>query len=433
MFKHFICNSRETINAVDRFPSPRSKYDVKEAVDYETESTKSSSSSGESHNLNKSEKNEEILEASFEHHKFTSTKTCTECGKRAKCRHTISGKARGACANSSCDAFLCKECKNNFVLIPRENTYCMNVNPYDKERANEWRHTKFQRFCRSCYMDKNIIDFNTYSHVFNPEPENDCNITLILSHGAGGSRVTFITHARELTKRHGFRTIVMDWAGHGARWEEECTIDNCMNAIQEIFKHYDIMTAEEEEQRGRKTILCGSSWGGYMCYLAATNFPEYFSGVVTDSSMRDLSRRSEKLKWSIISKMVANSSYHSQIKFLQKSWNSKRKPYMDCIEGKFGAGIFGKCCPFQTMKNFDFKDCAPEIKCPILFLNGTNDSDGYDPKCQKMVLKLLPTRDQSRIVLFHGGDHLFSHDYRFFETWIESTASFAKAETTHVI
>jgi len=269
--------------------------------------------------------------------------------------------------------------------------------------------------------------------MFEPDPENDCKITLILSHGAGGSRVTFLTHARELTKKHGFRTIVMDWAGHGARWDEQCTVENCMKALKAVIHEYDIKTAEEEELRGRKTLLLGSSWGGYMCYLAAGEFPEYFSGIVTDSSMRDLSLRSEKIKWSIISKMVEKTSYSTQIKFLQKSWNAKGKPYMDCIEGKFGAGIFGKCRPFQTMEHFDFAECTPKIRCPILFLNGTKDCDGYDPTCQTKVLDLLATREQSRIVLFEGGDHLFSHDFRFFKKWIDSTADFAKAETTRPI
>ena len=182
---------------------------------------------------------------------------CTDCGKKTSRKSLLSGKSRGSCENVECNAFLCRTCKNKYVIAPRP---CFsvedNVDPYNKDVANEWRTAKFRRFCRTCYMEKSIIDFDTNSYVFNPpETKSEPKVTLIMAHGAGGSRATFITHAREMAKHHGIRCIVMDLAGHGARWNEKCTISNCIHAIKEVIETHKIGTAKEEGIYGRKTLF----------------------------------------------------------------------------------------------------------------------------------------------------------------------------------
>lgn len=356
---------------------------------------------------------------------------CVECGNLSRCKKYLTGKPRGLCENPECNAFLCKSCKKKYVLMPRSSMSLVDVDPYDSITANEWRNGKFRRYCRECYMEVSLIDFDTHSTVFEPSPEKNRNITIIFSHGAGGSRATFLTHAREMAKKYGIRSIVMDFAGHGARWEEKCTLKTCMNAIKEVLETYNIKKLEDQEVEGRKTFFVGSSWGGYMGYHAMGFFSEYFHGLIVDSSVRDLSRRKEKIKWSIISKVVDTASYYTMLTWVRKRWVLSGKPYMDCIEAKFGAGIYAKSKPMRTMAGFKFEDCIPKIKCPILFLNGTNDPDGYDPKCQEKILSLLMTREHSNVVLFEGGDHIFSHDFRFFEKWMKSTIDFV--DTTNFV
>ena len=353
---------------------------------------------------------------------------CTDCGKKTSRKSRLTRKSRGACENDECNAFLCRICKNKYVIIPRPR-FCVkdNVNPHDKDVANEWRTAKFHRFCRSCYMEKSIIDFDTNSFVFDPpETKSGPKITLIMAHGAGGSRATFITHAREMAKHHGFRCIVMDLAGHGARWNEKCTVSNCIGAIKEVLETHNIGTAKEEGMHGRKTLFVASSWGGYIGYDAMGELSEYFSGLITDSSMINFAKVSEKIKWATITSAVNHTSNYTQLRFLRKKWNAAGKSYMDCVEAKFGAGIFGYSNPMQTMVGFDFKKIIPKIKCPILFLCGTADPDGYSKKCEELIFKLIANKEHSKVVMFDEGDHLFSHDYVHFQKWIDSTVAFAE-------
>lgn len=341
---------------------------------------------------------------------------CTDCGSRATKKNPLTQRPRGMCANEDCDAFLCKECKNNHVLIPLR---CES----DKEN---WRNAKIERFCRDCFMEVSILDFQKFTDVIEPKDpsKKKSGVTIIFVHGAGGSRATFREHAQMLADEYGHRGILVDLAGHGSRWNEECTLENCENAILEALREHCIKTAEEEAKHGNYTLLLGGSWGGYIVYYTLAKNPEYFAGAILEGSTVDMNNPREKLKWGMITSIVNRSSYHQQCKFIKKNWGRKNYDYV--VETKLGAGLFGRANPFHSIQNHNFWEWIPLIQCPCLFLNGTADHDGYDPVTQKKIFGLLAKKEESTIKLFEGGDHIFGCDRRFINEWMKSIQMFSR-------
>lgn len=350
--------------------------------------------------------------------KSTSNKSC------------IGGNCRRVCENEGCNALLSRSCKNKYALMPQPEFDLYDVSPFDKIRRDKWRSADIRRFCRSCFMDQSIIDFNTHSWVLEPDLDKNYTVTMIMAHGAGGSRASYITQARQMAKVHGIRCILMDLAGHGARWGEKCTIKNCVKAIKEVLDFYDIKPAKEQEARGLKTLFFGSSWSGYIGYVAMGELSDYFSGMVADTCVLNLTRPREIIKWAGISAVVMTMSNYSLMEFTKKKWTAHDLPYTDFIESQFGVGLFGKCNPLRSIINFKLEKHIPKIRCPILFLNSTADPDGFDQKCQQKILDMLVTKDHSKVANFQGGNHFFSHDLRYFDQWIQTVVDFSKADTT---
>ena len=338
---------------------------------------------------------------------------CDDCGSFSLSRNILTYRQRGFCANKNCSSFLCRKCKNNHVLIPRE-----------PENPKNWKKAKFQRYCRNCYKAAANIDFDRKTDCFVPSDKTKATkVTIIMCHGAGGSRSSYIVHARAVADLYGHRCITIDLAGHGSRWEEECTVENCCKAMKEAFKTYGIKKTSEYTN-GEKTIFLGGSWGGFVTYYCAGELSEYCSGAVFECCTNDISKKKEMIKWGLLTTFVNRLSYHDQIRFIRSRWAKQNVCYLEFIETKLGCGLFGKANPFKSLVQHNFWDWIPKIQCPCIFLNGTKDSDGYHPKTQKKILNTLQKKDQSKVVLFEGGNHLFSNEIRHIRGWVDAVGQF---------
>jgi len=339
---------------------------------------------------------------------------CTDCGAKASKKNFLTRRPRGFCGNLDCDAFLCKSCKNNHPLIP-----------YREDKPVDWKSAKIERFCKKCYMDLNILNFNSHYDIINPEPENFSGTTMVFTHGAGGTRLSFQAHAMAMMQKYGHRCILLDLAGHGSRWEEECTLENCEQNIRDALIHFNIKKKEEQIKNNERTVLVASSWGGYVSYFSLPKLSEYFSAAVFDASVVDMWSKSERLKWGVLSKIVDKTSYYTQLRFIRGRWVAKSNDYLNFHETKLAVGIYGKSNPCGSVDGRNMWEWIPNIQCPCLFINGTDDPDGYCRKTQQRIIDILPQGHKSTVYMYDGGDHLVSNDARYVGRWVEDAAEFA--------
>lgn len=384
---------------------------------------------------------------------------CTDCGKKTYTRNLFTGKRRGFCSNEDCKALLCKSCKNSHVLIPFD----------ESEGVKDWSKEKLRRFCRKCFMEKSNLDFSRHTELYEPDdPETYSGVTLVFTHGAGGSRAVFRKfnveflsflilcryilsrqhgshtnlehylcnkgpHALLLSQEYGHRCIMVDLPGHGSRWEEKCTLENCLKSITEALEEHEVQPlAQKRKNTGIDTldssvkeghgmhkgnILIGSSWGGYIAYYACGKLPQYFNGVITDGSTVDMNNPLEILKWNALSKVANTIPIYHQLSVIRKRWAKKgRIRYMNYHDTKFGVGVFSKANPYQSMKSHNFWDWIPLIECPALFISGTLDGDGYCEKTLRRIMEKLKYKKESKVLTLKKADHLLTNDaYHYFQ------------------
>lgn len=275
-------------------------------------------------------------------------------------------------------------------------------------------------------MRYSTVDFNANSESIEPIlPDQDSNMTVIFAHREGFSRVSFRAHAKYLAEKYGHRSILMDYPGHGSRWNEDCTAKNCVNAVREVLQKYDIRNAVEAESMGQKTVFVSSSWGGTMACHVMTELKEYFSGVVLDSCcVGDANTPLQKIRRGCYSMFVKNLSNYNQLRLLRSWWAYKGNSYVDFMGGNFGAGIFGKCNPTKAIDGKNMWENISEIKCPVLFLEGTNNQNRFNRRSLEKNICQLEAKAESKVVLFEEGDYMISHDLRFFNAWVETAARF---------
>lgn len=345
-------------------------------------------------------------------------KCCTDCGRRSRRKTMITRKYRGNCDNEGCDAFLCKSCKNRWVLL-------VSPERSDEERVGVWKNGEFKRFCKSCYMDLANIDFNSYSEVV--EPKNSfqhSNTTIIFGHREGWCRASFRAHAKFLAENHGHVSILMDYPGHGSRWREECSVENCINAISNVLKAYNIPKARDAEASGKKTIFVSSSIGGIVACHAMRELKDYFSGIILDSCCSSVPWR-ENIMHKSFSFFMKFLTQYNRLRLLRAIWILKGSSYVYITTGYFGAAAVGENDPMTNINCLDHLDLIAEFEIPTLILNGTNKEHSRNiEKNLQDVMELFKTKTESKVVLFEGGNHMISHDRRFFRAWVEVAASF---------
>jgi len=344
---------------------------------------------------------------------------CTDCGRKSSDKNFVTRRPRGLCANPDCEAFLCKTCKNRNVLIPYN----------EEEGAKDWSTEKLERFCKKCFKDKCNIDFDRKTEIYQPSnPDDFSGITIVFTHGAGGTRAVYRTHAKIFSSEYNHRVILVDLPGHGSRWDEQCTLDGCLNAIHEALIEHDIKPLKEQPYKGQRgTFLAASSWGGYINYYALGKLKEYFSGGISDGSTVDMEKLSMKMKWTFFTQVVQTVPVYRQLSFIRSRWARMSKGnFVGFHETKFATGVYSQANPYQSIKDHNFWDWIPLIECPCLFIAGTKDSDGYCPKTQKKIISMLKKRDESCEHIIENGHHMLTNDRLYIREYIEAIDGFAK-------
>lgn len=301
---------------------------------------------------------------------------CSDCGRQESFSHLRN------CGNRDCDVWLCRTCQRRWGS--------------SSTAAKAVHHCS----CRECYLRASEVErrsFHQHRHheVVEPDARHRSDVTLVLTRSAGdtSSRVAFRRHAGYFSDHYGHRCILLDLPTTSTT---TTVVEERARVIREILDHYGVPPAAEAEASGRKTVFVSCGGGGDISlWRVLSSVGDYFSGVVLDSCCGDGvgSRRCSVSK------------------------NVRLTDVLPC------ASLTGTTTSTSSREQ-RLSDVVPRLACPVLFLQGTMDVRGYDPKTLRRVMDLLRAREESKVVLFEGGDHTVSDDVRFFHDWVEKAASF---------
>jgi len=194
----------------------------------------------------------------------------------------------------------------------------------------------------------------------------------------------------------------------------------------DVLEAYKIPTAKQAEAFGMKTIFAASSWGGLMAHHVLAEFQDYFSGVIFDSCCMNVSSFLGRLQRTSFAFLLKRLNHYNRIRLQRTLLAMKGESYIEFFESNFAAGNFAKSgiSMEKKVKVKDLTDVIAEVKCPVLFFNGTEGRSGYSNKVINKIMYLLKDKSDSKVALFDGGDHLISHDLRFFSSWVDTAARF---------
>ena len=115
----------------------------------------------------------------------------------------------------------CKLCKQSVC------EKCLDFPVLDSSAPLNFDQCSYTTECRKCFEANVTIDFTTKADVVGDSNKRE----IIFIHGAGSCRKMFLSQANSLAER-GYRSILMDLPGHGARMDEALTLPNCIAAIK---------------------------------------------------------------------------------------------------------------------------------------------------------------------------------------------------------
>eukprot|EP00406_Dinophysis_acuminata_P034548 CAMPEP_0179358544 /NCGR_PEP_ID=MMETSP0797-20121207/78983_1 /TAXON_ID=47934 /ORGANISM="Dinophysis acuminata, Strain DAEP01" /LENGTH=299 /DNA_ID=CAMNT_0021073805 /DNA_START=34 /DNA_END=929 /DNA_ORIENTATION=- len=180
-------------------------------------------------------------------------KPCPACGKAIRRGREISKDAGG------CGKVFCDRCCSH-ALVPAS----------EEPKGDE---AVVSLFCKSCFKRNNLLDFSKAVDVFGPaQGEAPC---ILFVHGILNCRTSFREHAKQLSERHGFRCVLMDLPGHGARMDDEdITLAGALGAIEAAVEEHCVNAA------GMPTYVLGMSLGGILTMGMLGHRPDLVAGAI---------------------------------------------------------------------------------------------------------------------------------------------------------
>jgi pimeloyl-ACP methyl ester carboxylesterase len=237
----------------------------------------------------------------------------------------------------------------------------------------------------------------------------------------------FHAHATELNKRYGYGSILLDLPGHGtlADVDTPLTLESCATTLEKVLTECNI-TAQSKE----KIIYVGGSLGAYVGFYLLSRFKGIFDGAVlmdcgqnvgTGSSCK---AKAGLMVMSWMGKEFSNATLMGMMLDMTKKSTADYK----LVETVFGAGMFfdQAVAQVECLRLSNPAQYIPQIKVPILYMNGSKDYRDSEDKWLEISLKNDSTGVASELKVYEGGDHFFMHDSQFVEDVLESIHAFAK-------
>eukprot|EP00930_Biecheleria_cincta_P039553 TRINITY_DN27183_c0_g2_i1.p1 TRINITY_DN27183_c0_g2~~TRINITY_DN27183_c0_g2_i1.p1 ORF type:complete len:320 (-),score=42.73 TRINITY_DN27183_c0_g2_i1:39-998(-) len=272
-------------------------------------------------------------------------------------------------------------------------------------------------FCKTCMLKHTNIDFKQTEDVI--EAKGDVKGNILFVHGGGGNRLMFAAHARALASL-GFRCVLLDLPGHASRIDEPLSMDSacaCVKAVHEIYFGSSAL----------KCLYVGGSLGAYIGMEFLGRHPSLFSGAVIGMAGQDVG--SETRGWkaglgifamkNFLPGMAPTKLFKLMRDQCAKNGHISPDLYVEMV-ARPGFFFHQVCNQIAVMEASAPRKSLGNFLGPILFVNGDQDHHDSDH-----VWLALCSHNASKLVLYEGADHFFSHDERFMQRFIDDLAQFA--------
>lgn len=334
---------------------------------------------------------------------------CTDCGAPiGRKLLTFWKKGEYSCNREGCSARLCHACHEKHPLFVAPD----GMVQYDFDRAT------IQRFCKTCFQTKSVIDFGRTFDVI--EGMKDDGVTFVFAHGGSASRALFHAHATELRTRYGHGSILFDLPGHGSLVDTPLSLDSCATTLESVLKECDLT----ENKSNRKVIYVGGSLGAYVGFYLLDKFQSLFDGaILIDCGQNVGPGASYKAKAGLVMlSWMGNHFSNASLFVMMRNVTTKSGADYKLMETTLGAGMYFDQAQEQVdcLRAVAPADCIPNISLPILFMNGTQDYRDSEDKWLE-----LCTNEKSELHDYKGGDHFFTHHSKFVDDILKRWHEFA--------
>ena len=230
----------------------------------------------------------------------------------------------------------------------------------------------------------------------------------------------FLHHAREFAKQ-GYRCVLLDLPGHGARMDEPLTMTTAIAAILETVR-----VEAPQSSEGHKPLYIGGSLGGYIGMEILGAYPDVFAGAVIGmcgqnvGSGAGLAARAGLAVMSVALACMGSASILGAMRSAARGNGHIADDLLLEIALRPGMYFHQGSAIIAVLRATDPSAALPRFPGSVLFVNGTRDHRDSEQRW----LRAAP---RGRLELYQGADHFFTHDDRYSGRFIADCLAFAAA------
>ncbi|KXS19970.1 alpha/beta-hydrolase [Gonapodya prolifera JEL478] len=286
-------------------------------------------------------------------------------------------------------------------------------------------------FCRTCFKNAGPLDWTSTEGaqadgVDLLEPSGDAaptGATIFWAHGGGGSRLMFRPHAEALAAS-GYRCVLFDFPGHGRLMDAPLSMDTAIERIVSVVQKYG-------SKEGGKNVYVGGSLGGYIGMEMLARHPTLFSSAVICMCGQcvghgaGLAARLGLVLLSHLSSWLSSATLLTSMRStFSANGNMDQKMMLDTAL-RTGFYFEQNMQQIEILRASDPAAALAKYPAPVLFCNGSKDHRDSEKKW--LSVSNGANGGKSKLICYEGGDHGFSHDKRFKDTFIEEIKTFISA------
>jgi pimeloyl-ACP methyl ester carboxylesterase len=229
----------------------------------------------------------------------------------------------------------------------------------------------------------------------------------------------FLYHAREFAKQ-GYRCVLLDLPGHGARMDEPLTMSSAIAAILDAVRLEAPPTAD-----GHKPMYIGGSLGGYIGMELLGQHPNVFAGAVIAMCGQNVGAGAGLAARAGLAVMSCALGCMSAAGMMGAMRSAARRnghiPDDLILEISLRPGMFFHqgAALIAALRATAPAAALPRFPGPVLFVNGSRDHRDSEQRW-------LLAAPRGRLELYEGADHFFSHDDRFAARFVQDCLDFAR-------
>jgi pimeloyl-ACP methyl ester carboxylesterase len=230
----------------------------------------------------------------------------------------------------------------------------------------------------------------------------------------------FAEHALALSSK--YRCVLLDLPGHGSRMDEPLTMSSAIATLKEVVDE------ESDVIKGQKPVLIGGSLGGYISMEFLGLYPTLVSGAVICMAGQCVGVGrgcAAALGIRLMNVVITNFSEAQILKgVISEARKNGHMSTESILKMSLRTGMFFHQALSQTdiLSSTNSAAALSRFHGPILFINGSRDHRDSE----QLWLDSVQTEGQveSKLIVYEGADHFFSHDTRFQQRLIDDMKGF---------